>query len=169
MTQHDYNINYYESLKAMHRCTRCRQQDARTLVGKPLCFDCLEAKRVKAKSYDQTQAQKNIRNKAEEQGMCHICFKRKPPSGYVTCTRCREKNKTYRDKKRLESGKIKRSEAKKYGLCSLCLVNPRYKGYNTCESCYNYVVNKFKGTQSTNVVSKRITNEIIQRENNYDV
>lgn len=165
----EYAHEYRETLKAMHKCTYCRQQDARTLIGKPLCFDCLEKKRIKAKNYNQSASQKKSRTKALQKGLCTQCLKRKPSPGFATCNYCREKFKEYYYSKRLESGKVKRSEAKEYGLCSLCLTNPRYKNYNTCESCYNYVVNKFKGTQSTNVISKRITNEIHLRECNYDV
>lgn len=147
MNKHERNISYYQTLKLLHKCVRCQQQDARTLIGKPLCFECLEKKREENKKYDQTKAQAKSRQKCRDNNICVTCRTSPAKLGYRQCASCKEKlNKIYYDNLASE-GRIPRSEAAAYGLCSKCLSAPRYKDKNTCIDCYTYIVNKFKGTR----------------------
>lgn len=164
MTKSEINRSYYETCKRLHKCVRCGNQDARTLINKPLCFDCLEKKRIEMKGVDQSKSQSKIRNKCIENGICTSCKKRKPELGYKTCKYCRTMNmKRYYDK-RTKQGFIKRSEAKEYGLCSLCLTNPRYKNYNTCYECYQYVINKFKNGRKSDKWKLMIKSDVCKKE-----
>lgn len=148
MANHEQNISYYQTCKRLQKCVRCGNQDARTIIGKSLCFDCLELKAEENKLYEQTASQAKNRQKCMDNNICTLCRKRKTDGIHKTCQFCREKyRKQYYDKLS-DRGKIRRSEAAEYGLCSKCLTKPRYKDYNTCYECYNEIVNRFKGTQS---------------------
>lgn len=165
MTKSESNRSYYETCKRLHKCVRCGNQDARTLISKPLCFDCLEKKRSEMKGVNQSKSQLKIKDKCIQNGICTRCKKRKTESGYKTCKYCRSMNmKRYYDK-RSEQGLIRRSEAKEYGLCSICLTNPRYKTYNTCFECYQYVVNKFKDTRKPSKWETIIKSDIYKTVN----
>ena len=147
MTKHEQNISYYQTCLRLHKCVRCGNQDARTLIGKPLCFDCIEIKRTETKPYDQTNAQNTLKQKCIASNTCTMCRKRKTDGFHKTCVYCREKYKKRYYDKLSSDGKIRRAEAAEYGLCSKCLTKPRYKNYNTCYECYTELVNRFKGTQ----------------------
>lgn len=164
MTKHDHNISFYQTRKRLHRCVRCGNQDARTLIGKPVCFDCLELKREESKRYNYKEVNKNLRMKAEENGKCILCLKRDTDSEHKTCKFCREKQRKRDAAKRLEKGKITNLEAKELGICGICYQRPKMHGYNTCEICYEYIVNKFKGTQGVNRIKNRITKEVNTKE-----
>lgn len=141
---HEQNLFWYNKQLKLHQCVRCTQQDARTLIGKPLCFDCLELKRTENKAYDQSKSQAKSKQKAIDSGLCTHCRKRKAPDGYKTCAYCRAKQKAIRDAKRAESNRIRRDEANSYGLCSHCLKEPVYEDYGVCYKCYTWMQNKFK-------------------------
>lgn len=164
MSSHESNISYYNTLKSLHKCVRCRQQDARTLIGKPLCFDCLELKREEMKGRDESESNKRSHEKAVNNGICTTCHKRVPDSGYKTCKYCRTKMKERRDAKRVEQNKLSHTEAKAKNICGICYKNPKMLGYNTCPECYEYTVNKLKGTQSVNRIKNRISKELRLKE-----
>lgn len=164
MTKSELNSSYYQTCKRLHKCVRCGSQDARTLIGKPLCFDCCERKSEEMRKVDQSASRKRSYDKAIENGMCTHCFKRKTDGEHKYCDYCRETTKKKRNEQRAALGLIPRSEAKNYGICSLCLKNPRLPGQNTCESCYSMVVNKFNGTQTTNKLASKIKREINIKE-----
>lgn len=164
MTKSEQNSSYYQTCKRLHKCVRCGSQDARTLIGKPLCFDCCERKSEEMRGVDQSESRKRSREKAVSNGICTHCYKRKTDGVHKTCNYCREEAKRKRNEQRAALGLIPRSEAKEYGVCSLCLKNPRLPGQNTCEKCYSMVVNKFKGTQSVNRMASKIKREIEIKE-----
>lgn len=164
MTKHESNIDYYYNKKRLHKCVRCGNQDARTLIGKALCFDCCECKREEMRKVDQSASRKKSYDKAVANGICTHCFKRKTDGVHKHCEYCRETARRKRKEERAALGLISRSEAKEYGMCSLCLRNPRLPGQNTCEKCYDMVVNKFNGTQSVNRISNRIGKEVNMKE-----
>ena len=164
MTKKEHNESYYQTCKRLHKCVRCGEQDARTLIGKPLCFGCCEKKREESKGRDQTESHKKAYNKAVENGMCVRCCKRKAEPGKKTCKWCNEKRKKAYREKQVQNGKYSRSEAKEYGICSICLKEARLPGQNTCKSCYEMVVNRFKGTQTTNKLKDKIGREVARKE-----
>ena len=147
MSSPESNVFYYNSLVSLHRCVRCQSRDARTLIGKPLCFDCLEKKSEEMRGVDQSKSYSKTMKKCHENGICSSCCKRKTDGIHKTCNYCREKYKKKYYDKLAEQGKIRRAEAAECGLCSKCLTKPRYKNYNTCYECYTELVNRFKGTQ----------------------
>lgn len=164
MASSEANKSYYQTLKHLHRCVRCRTQDARTLTGKSVCFDCLEKKRNEMKGSNNSQYIKDLRKKCESEGICVTCHKKKADIGYKQCTSCKEKaRKSYYDNLAKE-GRIPRSEAKSYGVCSICLTAPRYKDNNTCIDCYNTVVNKFKGTNVKTRWNTIIKADVVKKE-----
>lgn len=163
MASAEYQKEYKATLRKLHRCIQCNNQDARTLIGKPLCFNCLEKKSKAMKGIDQSIAQSKIRQKCADNGICTSCCKRKTDGVHKTCQFCREKYKKQYHNKLSEQGKIRRSEAAEYGLCSKCLTKPRYKEYNTCYECYNEIVNRFKGTQSKSKWNTIIKADVAKR------
>lgn len=164
MASSETNKNYYQTLKSLHRCVRCRNQDARTLIGKPLCFDCLEKKREEAKGYDQTESHAKHKQKCIDTGMCIYCGKRKTDGRHKTCKFCLEKYKKIQRDKRISQGYVPRAEAAKYGLCSKCQSKPVYANNNTCFECYTYIVNKFKNSRNNSKWSTSIKTDVTIKE-----
>lgn len=149
--------NRYYTLKKLHRCVKCTTQDARTLIGKPTCFDCLEKNRIQTNANADYHANYLKRKaKCESEHICVVCSKPLGSDTHKTCSACRAKHREQYAKNRTN---IPRSEASTYGICSLCLKNPRYLHYNTCEDCYNTVIAKFSN-RSTDKWKKQITAEM---------
>lgn len=154
------NVAYYHTKLRLHQCVRCQQQDARTLIGKPLCFDCLEKKSEENKGRDQTESNRKSYEKAIANGMCIRCKKRKNDGIHKLCTYCRTIQKKKYYERKAQTNKLTRYEAKENGICSLCCSRPVLPGYNTCEQCYTRTVNKLKGTQHNNKLGYQISKEM---------
>lgn len=154
------NISYYQTCLRLHKCVRCGSQDARTLIGKPLCFDCLKKKSEEMRGYDQTESNRKSYEKAIANGMCIRCRKRKTDGIYKTCTYCRATQKKKYYEKKAQTNKLTRHEAKENGICSLCCSRPILPGRNTCEQCYTSVVNRLKGSQHKNKLGYQISKEM---------
>ena len=151
------NRNRYYTLKSLHRCVKCGVQDARTLIGKATCFECLEKNNIQTKAnIDYHSAYLKKKEKCEAEHLCIVCNKPLGDDYHKTCSVCRAKHREQYAKNRTN---IPRSEAKAYGVCSLCLKKPRYLGYNTCEECYSKIVEKFSN-RSTDKWKKQISNDM---------
>lgn len=86
-------------LKTHHLCTVCKQEDARTLIGKPLCFDCFEKKYGHPPRYSVEDKPKVKKHKHEilkseyyANGLCAKCGDAPYIEGKRTCQSCYEKS-----------------------------------------------------------------------------
>ena len=149
--------NRYYTLKKLHRCVKCTTQDARTLIGKPTCFDCLEKNRIQTLSKaDYRTNYLKRKAKCESDHLCMLCNRPLGSDPHKTCSTCRAKHREQYAKNRTN---IPRSEASSYGICSVCLKNPCYLHYNTCEECYNKVLNRFTD-HPTNKWKNQISSDV---------
>lgn len=130
---------YYER-KRLHMCVWCGKQDARTLIGKIYCFDCLEKKNAQEKKWfsdpehiEALRANQRERYRSlKEQGICVCCKKRKAEPGRVSCKYCLAKNRRrMKHKSRDATRRNKREEIAK-GNCAVCFA-PAVPGYKLCE------------------------------------
>lgn len=84
-------------LKSVQRCVRCKKQDAYTMNGHPLCYECTEKNRENARRYHQENREKRLQilheryERLKSQGLCVECGK-KARSGFVMCHRCAMKS-----------------------------------------------------------------------------
>lgn len=132
----------YQQRKEKHLCVRCQKQDAYTLSGKILCFECSQ-KRAECRKKFYSKNSKGIiekgreaYNKCLQQGICPECKRRKAEEGYKTCSVCRAKERT-RYRKYAESKGVVTDEILPYlGVCHRCRREPLMEGKNVCESCY---------------------------------
>ena len=127
--------NRYYTLKKLHRCVKCTNQDARTLIGKPTCFDCLEKNRIQTlanTNYHDTSLKRKAKRTSEY--LCSTCYKPLGSDTHKTCSVCRAKKREQYANTRTT---ISRSEASSYGICPVCLKKPLFSTYKTCEDCYN--------------------------------
>ena len=135
-----YSKKNYEYSKRNKRCTKCGKQDAHTLIGKSLCYECAEKKRVLSKkSYESEKEKIKVKNyklyqERKDLGICVKCGKRKAEQSRVQCATCLHKQKE-RDTERLRKKGIMPKQVKKdLGLCLYC-DSPVVDGYSYCEKC----------------------------------
>ena len=149
MSRYTDRAEYYKKLK---RCTKCGKQDAQTLIGKPLCFECNERNKKYSREHYRRKGNPSSKIRYEylkEKGICVDCGKRKAKIGRVRCEICLNKNNKANTK-----SMISREDVRYMNLFYLCCKKPVVKGYNLCENCLSkakhnikiaqYVVNKNK-------------------------
>lgn len=152
-----YNREYIRDLRAWRkdrkRCTECGEQDAYTLNGRRLCYDCNEAKRRKTPTPEQRKAaserHKAMKEYRRENHLCTSCGA-KLPNGYypyVTCPKCRAKGRQAAEQWRLDKGIIPRCNREQLGLCARCgnhieagFVDEYGKKRKLCRACYDFTV-----------------------------
>lgn len=143
----------YAYYKARHRCTQCHKQDAYTLNGRPLCYECAEKyQEYQRKSWERNggekkkAAQKQKRDELKRQHRCTYCGKELPDdSPYVRCDSCRAMfRKAKRKETETRTGYLTGDARNRwqYGQCYKC-GSPLKSGknsdgepYHVCESCY---------------------------------
>ena len=80
---------------------------------------------------------KTVYDKRREQGLCVHCGKSPSDPGMVTCSKCRKKQREYRQTY-IRKGEASNKDIWRYsGKCSRCGKNELYDGTSLCESCYN--------------------------------
>lgn len=145
----------YQWIKENHICMRCLKQDAYTLSGRVLCFDCTQERHKYYKNYYFKKSKELLENAKEkraecsQQGICTCCMKRKADDGFKLCSNCRaQKRKKHRED--AERKGIVTNETLPYlDVCHRCRREPLMEGKNVCESCYEELVeNIAKNRQS---------------------
>lgn len=139
------NKIYYQGRS---RCKYCGRQDARTLIGKPQCFDCLEKHNARGRATYPKYAEKHRAKDKERweqrkaEGICPACGQSSGPSGHVLCAACRAKKRARTYRKNHENGMLSREEKAARGICVNCN-KPVMQGLNSalqpirvCEDCY---------------------------------
>ncbi len=134
----------YAWMKKHHYCYRCKKVDAYTLAGHAYCADCSTGREKKDQERRRANA-KRRRERRKAEGVCSICGRPLPGTAYpyLTCERCRGKDRERRRRKREADGAVSRAMYKELGLCVNC-GRPRIKGRTgydgkeimLCERCY---------------------------------
>ena len=105
--------------KSYHFCTECGKQDAYTIGGRRLCFDCNEkfkSRKPTEEVYQRKREKSKERyEKRKSEGLCTNCGK-PARKGFTKCLRCSIKDRERRRDKTI----IPRSERREYGLCARC-------------------------------------------------
>ena len=156
MTESTY---YMRKRKAMQLCVCCGKQDAYTLNGRALCFECCEKRRKyyneRQSRYSVAQQQKYRRNKSE--GVCIRCGKEKAVEGLILREKCRIKEKWSKKRYRSKHPGMSYDDALYLGLCTKCRHEPPLEGQKLCAKCYEdavrgcdimHEINRTKGNQN---------------------
>ena len=91
-----YDCDYQNKLKKHHLCIRCRKQDAYTIAGRSLCFECAEYQRKRQKTkYEQDREKflswnREKRLECIKNNICSKCLKRKTDGIHKVCEICRQ-------------------------------------------------------------------------------
>lgn len=139
-----YNKETYEWLKEHHLCTKCKKQDAYTINGKVLCYECSLKRNKQLKKYNLEHKEKARINRKEKYeyykqfGICTSCHRRTTSEGRTLCDICLSKNRNHYYAKRVLSHAKEDAIAK--GMCSNCLKEKAKPGYKVCENCYDRLV-----------------------------
>ena len=135
----------YNRHKKLHQCTKCGKQDAYTLNGRVLCYECNEKKlKTDRKNYNShrdnyNKSKRRVYQERKEKGICPMCGKRKANSGHVYCDICRAYMSRHKKSYSRKKGKLSRQEAYEYGFCTLCHKQPHMKDKKLCPECYEKV------------------------------
>lgn len=147
--QREYSKRLYYKRKENKCCTRCGEQDERTLSGKIFCQKCYD------KQFEYRA--RNARERYEwykSHKMCPHCGKKDAYTlgGRTYCYECNERERRRQGytadvdslsfsklkKDRKDYSKIPREQFAELGLCSVC-GKPVKQGYKVCESCYEHL------------------------------
>lgn len=143
-------MDTYAWMKQHHYCRECKKVDAYTLAGRHLCAECsakkAERDREKMRGNEKRRAyERRRKERMKRAGVCPNCGRTLPAKGYpyVTCERCRAKDRERRRRRREASGAVSRAMYKELGLCVTC-GRPRIKDklgcdgqeILLCERCY---------------------------------
>lgn len=139
MTRDEYKYMYN---KKHHLCQQCGKQDAYTVGGRTLCYECS----IKAKEWKRANKEKRAKKVAMEskeryerlkaQNICTSCGKRPAKQGRVRCEYCLNKNKKAHQKERIKEGKIPVTMLKDLNICAWCKKFPCVDGKRLCSKCY---------------------------------
>jgi hypothetical protein len=143
MANKQYLKERREMLIRNHFCVDCKTQDARTLMGRARCYECLEKARIRRSGIKYTRAER------KELGLCSICGK-KVKVGFAVCDECYKRikkasvashvNHTPRPPIDRESNPpLPRSEWVENGFCRTC-GDKALDGYKVCESCRQHLI-----------------------------
>lgn len=95
--QRQYMRERREWLAKHHVCTECGKEDARTMIGKRLCFNCLEKRRghpleidvgIEPKQKKIWQKHSVPKSEYYANGLCVKCGQRPYIKGHKTCQQC---------------------------------------------------------------------------------
>lgn len=134
--------DYYELYKSHNICPYCQKQDAYTLGGRVLCYDCAEKDRAyqaeRRKQTDYKEKRKIREKKWKERmiatGRCTRCGKINTDKRYKICGVCRSKNKfAWQNKIAFTDQNYPRGEN---GFCWDCNKEKALDGKRLCEKCY---------------------------------
>ena len=129
---------FYEEYKRHHICVRCGKKDARTLIGRILCYECAQEASEKKKNPEyrkrHTEAEKQRAERFREQGLCTRCGKRKPAEGFARCEYCRAAQRRVAERHRRKRGQRDPYIEAAVGNCWRCF-KPVAPGYKLCPEC----------------------------------
>lgn len=171
------NISYNALKKRNHLCICCKRQDAYTLGGRSLCYDCAEKQRLAKRVYMRENAEKiharkkKARERYVKEHRCVRCGK-SLPDGYPlkTCkkclARCAEGWKRYTIKRYGFDEYWRKKTHGKNGLCWQCNKKPIEIG-KMCKDCHAAAVER--GLKSLQYINKekhiwRAENELIKHK-----
>jgi NMD protein affecting ribosome stability and mRNA decay len=161
MSSKDEQKYYYRKYKIAHACTKCGKQDAYTLRGRTLCFECNEKNKVISKRYAQehhdlkSQKAKEKREELKAMGICPKCRKRPAENNKVCCSICAAKNRKASKKYQKKHGSLTHDTFYCNGLCWRCGKAPHMEGKKLCSDCYaKQVKNAAKGTEASQRTKK---------------
>ena len=144
----EYDRDTYYWLKQGHFCTKCRKQDAYTLNGRSLCYECSvkDAKRHRDKRISNNKEvrkhDREHRNSLIEKGICPKCKSRPLTKGYKSCAYCRAKIRKQNHKHNLKKGCIPREMKYSLDLCVTCgkpldgQIKVNGEPSHLCSKCY---------------------------------
>lgn len=141
--------DYY---KKIGRCTRCGNQDAYTLNGKTLCYDCnCKNKEYSKKHHERYRTKDNekMRERTKtlrKQGLCIDCGKRRAKNNRVRCEQCLLKNNKM---VKAHKNRVNRDMVKYMDICYLCCKNPIVEGHKVCTQCLNKCRERQKNVTET--------------------
>lgn len=153
--ERQYSLDTYYWLKAHHRCTRCKKQDAYTLNGKTYCYECTEKRKEEYQLKKQKHAEwwKNYTSNLIDKGLCPRCRKPTDRQGKI-CTECLAKRRVQTKAKDIERRRKKQIENNinfprgENGFCYLCNKRPAMDGRRLCSECYDKLcANAAKGRE----------------------
>ena len=156
----------YYKRKENQCCTKCGEQDMRTLGGKVFCQKCYD-KQFEHRA--KTARERYLWYKSHK--MCPRCGKQDAYTlgGRTYCYECAERERVkqgltvYIDpllfsatkKGRKNYSKIPREQFAERGLCSVC-GKPIKPGYKVCENCYDHLAEM--RSKSDNTIFREIIN-----------
>lgn len=131
----------YDLLKKHHLCTKCKKQDAYTLMGRVYCYECGEKTKKRKKEWWEKK-QKNEAEKAlnryytlKEQHKCTNCGRKlENDYAYVLCVYCRNKQKRGRKKQPSKHLPLELKNSGEY--CWRCAKKKKLYSRRLCEKCY---------------------------------
>ena len=141
-TNGGYMKDYYKLYKSHNICPNCKKQDAYTLGGRALCYECDEKDRQyqaeRRKKPDFKEKRKIREQRWKERmlatGRCTRCGKINTDKRYKICGICRSKNKlAWKEKVALTDQNYPRGEN---GFCWDCNKEKALDGKRLCKKCY---------------------------------
>lgn len=150
----------YELLKKYHYCTVCGKQDAYTLAGRILCFECAEKKNKKQREdYHKKREYHSLRKKQLREfrklnGLCIECGEI-AVEGRVRCEKHLALGRHRAEKHKTQKGVISRAISVELGYCEMCCKRFATKG-KLCEECYEKAM---RGISAANKKIKQLKNE----------
>ena len=141
MPNADGTMIWSEYRKLRNRCVACGTQDAYTLAGRTLCFECNERNNARMReNYKKNAERKSREQKAKcearrEAGLCVRCGKPlgENPGQYRNCEKCRAKARAASRKSK--KTKNSRDTAEQCGLCYKCFAPLDVPGKKMCSAC----------------------------------
>ena len=118
-----------------HICVTCGKQDAYTLAGRHICYECCQRQRVYMRKHRSKEGVMEAQSlKQREQyaqliaaGICTACKRRKAEPGHTRCIWCKYKHNLANRKLRplIDST-----------LCTHCHKEEPLPGHKLCKRCY---------------------------------
>lgn len=141
--------------KERHLCVRCGKQDAYTLVGRTLCYECAEKQREyyhkcpRDKLNNRNLRERERYHKNIELGVCPKCLKQKEDDGYVHCSACRAKIRKSDTKYRQKKGVLPRCLLDGIDRCAICGREEVVDGHKVCSRCLENCRKSLKKASNT--------------------
>lgn len=91
---------------AREKCVRCGQQDAYTMNGHKMCYECTmktrdyQNKRNQTRLAEINEKQKQRYQRLKKEGLCVICGQREAVLNGLYCPKCFAKKKIYEQKRK---------------------------------------------------------------------
>lgn len=133
-----YNQERYYWFKKHHFCTNCMKQDASTLIGHTLCFDCKEKKKKNRPTPEEQKVRSRKRyekNKANH--ICVNCKHRPARPERTTCERCAAVDAMYYQKTKQPSVRDYDNACRRCGKTLDGQINLDGSRSKLCKSCYS--------------------------------